>query len=99
MTSPLQAADSSGGRAAARKSTEQNDQCDNQREQRDGFDEREAQHRHREHRALSGRVAADGLDERSKDVTDTDTGTDNADNGEAGTEELCSFKFYGSDPF
>ena len=80
-------------------SGEQNDERDDEREQRDGFHQREAQPGPREHGGLGGRVAADGLDEGGEDRADADPGADNADNGEAGTEELCSFKFHGSDPF
>src|SRR3546814_5419075 len=40
---------------------------------RDGFDEREAEHRHGEHFAARGRVAAHRLDERGEDAADADT--------------------------
>ncbi len=80
-------------------SGEQNDECDNQREKRDGFNEGEAQHGHREHGGLSSRVAANSLNEGGEDRANADPGSDNADNREASAEHLCSFKFHNRFPF
>ena len=75
---------SGGGKKRA--SGEQNDQRDDQRVQRHGFRQREAEQHVAEHVVARGRVAADGGDERAEQITDTDAGTGDADGGEARTD-------------
>src|SRR3546814_17441890 len=78
----------------ARGLAEQDEQRDDQREQRDGFHQREAQHGHGEDLAPRRRVAPDRHDEGREDVADADTGADHTDDGQTGADHFRGFEFH-----
>src|SRR5262250_1567530 len=77
---------------------EQQQERDQQREQRDGFRQREAEQHVAEDLRRRRRVAQCAGDEAAEDVADADADAGEGDGGKAGANELCGCWIHGSSP-